>query len=139
MHDQDEFDLDVRLTSGSRMWASQQEEQPQAPTGHGGQLTDCLCATDDPRRHTCADTCQTCDTHCGTCPGDTCGTQCGQNTCPLTQCHTCDTCHTNCQQNSCPGGFCPPPTFPIGGGHTCDQTCVTCPTCPGGFPECGDG
>ncbi len=98
----DEFDLDVRLGSGSSVAGSPKPVD-------GGAVTD-----------TCQ-TCESCPAICGTdqtCAGqqtcDTCQTQCQQPTCA----DTC-TCDTQCNQITCFD------TCPL----TCD-TCDTCPTCP---------
>lgn len=91
MREHDEFDLDVRLTSGSKMWASQQQVLPQVPS-NGGQQTDCTCMTDcyqNTQCDSCVTQCNTCYTQCGQDTCQTCDTQCGQNTCALTC--TCDT------------------------------------------------
>ena len=93
MGNHDEFDLDVRLGSGSSLAGSPRLQDD-----------------GDDTLETCADICtgQTCADQ-NTCA--TCDTQCGQNTCD-TQCGTCDpnicptqfgqfTCDNTCQGPSC--------------------------------------
>src|SRR6266487_4299820 len=94
----DEFDLDVRLGSGSSLAGSPRLQDD-----------------GDDTLETCADictgqTCATCDTQCGQNTCATCDTQCGQNTCA-----TCATCDTQCGQNTCDTQCC-----------TCDPN--ICPT-----------
>lgn len=97
----DDFDLDLRLgelsAHGGLSWldvpfAAQTDPQCVLPTGGQGAGT-------------------TCNTQDNTCPA-TCA---GLDTCPNTQCQTCQTCH-GCptQVNTCP--------------HTDCDTCVECDT-----------
>src|SRR6266704_347764 len=114
MGNYDEFDLDVRLGSGSSLAGSPRALDGRDLTDNcgthqtcAGQQTCGTCATlcGQP---TCVDTCNTCgtcDTLCaGTC-FDTCVTCPGQNTCHHQDpCHTCDTCQpcvTDCGQVTC--------------------------------------
>ena len=101
----DEFDLDVRLASGSNLAGSPQ------PAGGGddvvgGAATD-TCHT-CPTCDTCPNTCQTCpgQNTCQTCPDQTCHTCPDQicvldtNTCPFNTCDTCQTCVCDARANN---------------------------------------
>jgi hypothetical protein len=103
----DEFDLDIRL-GAPRV----------APFAPG-----LLPATRPP-----AQTCLLVDGTCGTCDG-TCDTCAGQATC-----HTCATCFTACQQATCAGQTCPNTQC-----QTCQQTCAGQATCAAGATCAGHG
>jgi len=64
-----------------------------------------------------------------TCDGGTCDTCAGQATC-----HTCATCFTQCQQATCAGQTCPNTQC-----QTCQQTCAGQATCAAGATCAGHG
>jgi hypothetical protein len=119
---QDEFDLDIQLGQRSSLGGGGQEGL--VGTAYTSPPTACdTCGN----RHTCADTCRTCDfltcaNTCRTCaPANTCEISCDWHTCISCPGVTCTTCRT------CPGQTCANTCANTCQGNTCPQTrCATC-------------
>jgi len=134
----DEFDLDVRLSTPSGL------EEPgfwgctEIGTGCGGP-TPVICGEPTQFQFTCRRTCEACPTLVDTCPRTqcadtcvTCPTKCGQPTCFGFTCSpTCDTCQTQCLKFTCITCLpnqCQVITTPTGCGFQCVPIQTLAPT-----------